>query len=113
MYYEFSVTSPTNIKSVATYRQRIREIIYGQMRNVFAKSRFMNVFFWLLAVFFIPLSVLYLCGCILEILFDTILFPLSLVPVVRIIPTVVRIAIWSLTVAIGCFSCVDMVYDMD
>lgn len=113
MYYEFSVTPPTNIKSVATYRQRMREIIYGQMRNVFAKGRFMNVFFWLLAVFFIPLSVLYLFGCVLEILFDTILFPLSLVPVVRIIPTAVRIAVWSLTVAIGCFSCVDMVYDID
>lgn len=113
MYYEFSVTPPTNIKSVETYRQRMREIIYGQMRNVFAKGRFMSGFFWLLAVFFIPLSVLYLFGCILEILFDTILFPLSLVPVVRIIPTAVRIAVWSLTVAIGCFSCVDMVYDID
>lgn len=45
MYYEFSVTPPTNIESVATYRQRMREIIYGQMRNVFAKGRFMNVFF--------------------------------------------------------------------
>ena len=113
MYYEFSVTPPTNIKSVATYRQRMREIIYGQMRTIFAKGRFMNVFFWLLAVFFIPLSVLYLFGCVLEILFDTILFPLSLVPIVRIIPTAVRIAVWSLTVAIGCFSCVDMVYDID
>lgn len=113
MLYTYEITPPTNIKSVATYRQRMREIIYGQMRNVFAKGRFMNVFFWLLAVFFIPLSVLYLFGCVLEILFDTILFPLSLVPIVRIIPTVMRIAVWSLTVAIGCFSCVDMVYDID
>lgn len=113
MYYEFSVTPPTNIKSVASYRRRMCEIICGQMRNVFAKGRFMSVFFWLLAVFFIPLSVIYLFGCVVEIVFDTILFPLSLVPVVRIIPTAVRIAIWSLTVAIGCFSCIDMVYDID
>lgn len=110
MYYEFSVTPPTNIESVATYRQRMREIIYGQMKNVFAKGRFISPFFWLFCIVFIPLSLVYLFGCIMEIFVDTLLFPLSLIPVVRVIPTAVRIAVWSLTVAVGCFSCVDMVY---
>ncbi len=113
MYYEFSVSPPTNIKSVTTYKRRMREIVCGQMKNVFAKGRFMSPFFWLFCIVFIPLSVVYLFGCIMEIFVDTFLFPLSLIPILRVIPTAARIAVWSLTVAVGCFSCVDMVYEVD
>ena len=113
MDYELSESPPTNIKTETTYKRRRRAIVCGQMKNGFAKGRLMSPCFGRFCIELIPLSVVYLFGCIIEIFVDTFLFPLSLIPFLRVIPTAARIAVWSLTVAVGCFSCVDMVYEVD
>ena len=45
MFYTYEITPPTNIKSATSYKRRIREIVCGQMKNVFAKGRFISPFF--------------------------------------------------------------------
>lgn len=112
MYYSYEVTTPTKIESVDSYERRIDEIIYGQMNNVIRKERFMSPFFWLFAILFIPLSVVYLIICICEIITDTVLLPLFCVPYVRIIPFIVSSIIWGIGVAIGIFALVPLTYDI-
>lgn len=113
MFYTYEVTAPTKIKSVKTYKKRVYEITHGQIKNVVIKERFIHPFFWLLAIFFIPLSVVYLFLCLCEIVVDTILLPLSCVPYLRGVAVFVSIVVWSLCVCVGCISIIPMTYDLD
>lgn len=47
---------------------------------------------------------------LLEIVIDTILLPLSLIPIVRVIPIGIEAMLWGLEMAIGYFSATDLVY---
>lgn len=112
MYYTYEVTAPTKIKSVASYKERINEITHGQMRNIVLKERFSSPFFWLLSVIFIPMSVVYFLLCLCEIVVDTVLLPLSCIPIIRGITFVISAAVWGLGVAIGVFALVPLTYDV-
>lgn len=114
MFYSVETTMPTlNIKTVEDYKERVREILKGQLRELIQPYRFLNVFFWIFCLIAIPCSIIYAALSIVELVFDTIFLPVSLLPVVRKIPFVVSVLIWSLTFAIGLFSCVNLAYDID
>lgn len=113
MYYSFSVTPPTRVVSINTYKQRIKEIVLGQIKNLFNPAKLLSWYFWLFAVFFIPFSLIYLSCCLAEIIIDTVFLPLSLIPYVRFLSLTAQVLIWSLSIAIGCFSCTDLTYSID
>ena len=113
MYYTYEVTAPTKIKSIESYKERIFEIVHGQMRNIVLKERFSSPFFWLLSVIFIPMSVVYFLLCLCEIVVDTVLLPLSCVPIIRGITFVISTTVWALCVAIGIFALVPLTYNVD
>ncbi len=112
MRYNLEFTPLTRIKSIATYLQRVREIFCGQIKNLFSPARFLTWFFWVFAIFFIPCSMIYFAFSFVEFIMDSILLVLFLIPIVRIVPTAIEIIIWSLTIAIGRFSFVDLTYDV-
>lgn len=113
MYYQIEYTKPTLIiKNVYEYKKRIREIVLGQLKELITPTRFMNVFFWLFSIFYIPFSLIYATLSLLEIIVDSILLPFSLVPIITYIPTIIRTLLWSLTLSIGVFSCVNLAYDL-
>lgn len=113
MYYSYQVTPPTKIECVADYKERIYEITHGQMRNIVLKERLLNPFFWLFSVIAIPMSVAYFLLCLCEIIVDTILLPFFCIPIVRYIPFLVSVVVWSLGIAIGIFAFVPLTYDVD
>lgn len=112
MRYNIEFTPLTKIKSWSTYKRRVREIFLGQIKNLFSPARFMNWFFWLFAIFFIPCSLIFFALSIVEFLLDTIFLPLFLIPIIRVLPFAIELIVWSLTVAIGRFSFVDLTYDI-
>lgn len=113
MYYSYDVTMPTKIESVADYKERIYEIVHGQMKNIVLKERVLNPFFWLFSVVAIPMSIAYCLLCICEIFVDTILLPFFCIPYVRGIPFIVSVIVWSIGIAIGIFAFVPLTYDVD
>lgn len=113
MYYSYDVTTPTKIENVAEYKERIYEIVHGQMKNIVLKERVLNPFFWLFSVIAIPMSIAYCLLCICEIFVDTILLPFFCIPYVRGIPFVASVIIWSIGVAIGIFAFVPLTYDVN
>lgn len=112
MYYNVRVTVPTKIVSLQTYKRRIREIVSGQLRGLFSPLRFKSWFFWLFSIFYIPCSIWYFAFCLLEIIADSVLLPISLIPKVRIISYAIQLIIWSFTSAVGCFSFIDQTYNL-
>ena len=100
------------INNLADYKQRITEIIKGQLRELIRPSRFTNIRFWIFSIFYIPFSLLYILFSLLEIIVDTIFLPIFMIPGIRIVPTIFMITIWSFTIAIGCFSFVNLKYDL-
>ena len=114
MRYEIIYTKPSlKIQSVDDYKIRIIEIVKGQMRELIQPYRFLNIYFWLFAIFYIPFSFLYLAFCLVELIFDTVFLPLSLTPVIRILPFIIASVVWGCTYAVGVFSCVSLVYDVN
>ncbi|MBE5738714.1 MAG: hypothetical protein E7354_03205 [Clostridiales bacterium] len=113
MYYNVRMTPPTRVVSIDTYKRRIKEIVYGQLKNLFNPMKLRSWYFWLFAIFFIPCSLIYLCCCLAEIVVDTIFLPLALIPYVRFISLTAQVIIWSLGIAIGCFTCTDLTYSID
>lgn len=113
MYYNVRMTPPTRVVSIDTYKRRIKEIVCGQLKNLFNPIKLKMIYFWLFAIIFIPCSLWYLCCCLAEIIIDTILLPLALIPYVRFISLTTQVIIWSLGIAIGCFSCTDLTYSID
>lgn len=112
MYYTVRMTPPTRVVSIDTYKRRIKEIVLGQIKNLFNPAKLLSWYFWVFAVFFIPCSIIYLICCLGEIVIDTIFLPLSLIPYVRFISLAAQVLIWSLSNAIGCFSCTDLTYNV-
>lgn len=110
MHYQFEVTIPTKIRSVETYRDRIGEIVFGQLKNAFDPYKLANIFFWVLCLLAIPMTIIYAALCLFEIVIDTVLLPISLIPFVRAIPMAIETIVWSAQAAIGYFSCTDQVY---
>lgn len=113
MYYTYEVTMPTKIESVDTYKERVYEIVHGQMKNVVMKERLLHPFFLILSPFFIPLSVVYLVLCLIEIVVDTILLPLFCIPYIRGLAVFISIVVWASGVAVGCISLIPLTYDVD
>jgi len=111
MYYTIDVTRPTRVQSIETYKKRNKEIVFGQLRNTFLKEKFQTFFFWLLCVFIVPFMLVYSLLCLLEIVVNTILLPISLVPYLRGITLVIQALIWGLEVAIGYFSLTPQTYE--
>lgn len=113
MFYTIETTVPTKITSIETYKDRIREIVKGQMKNVFAPYRFKMIMFWLLLFLTVPMSIVYLLSCLFEIVFDTIFLPIFLVPYLRGVPFVVSMLIYGFGVAVSLFALIPAVYDKD
>lgn len=113
MYYTYDVTMPTKIESVETYKERVYEIVHGQMKNVVMKERLTHPFFLILSPFFIPLSLIYLIICLCEIVVDTILLPLFCIPYIRGIAFFVSVIIWALGICVGTVSVIPLTYDVD
>lgn len=105
-------TKPTKIRSLETYKRRMKEIVFGQIRNLYRKERLLNPLFWVFAIWYIPLSCMYESLCWVEAIFDTLLLPFALIPVIRIIPNFIQMFIFYFTAAVGCF-CVDQTYQLD
>lgn len=113
MYYTFETTVPTKINSVKTYKERVKEIFFGQLKNVFEPARFANIFFWLICFLTIPMSLMYIVFCFAEIVFDTLFFPLLIVPYLRVIPYFITMLIYGFGAAIGLFAMVPLTYEKD
>lgn len=113
MYYEFEVTKPTKINSIETYKRRVGEIIKGQLKGLVNKARFINPFFWLLIFYVVPLNLCYAVLSLLEIVVNTILLPIYLIPYLRGLAMFITIIVWSLGVTIGRISLVDLTYEID
>lgn len=113
MYYTYDVTMPTKIESVDTYKERVYEIVYGQMKNVVMKERLLHPFFLILSPVFIPLSLIYLAVCLCEIVVDTILLPLFCIPYIRGIAFLVSAIVWALGICVGTVSVIPLSYDVD
>lgn len=113
MYYEFEVTKPTKINSIETYKRRMREIIKGQLKGLVKKERFINPFFWILVFYVVPLNLCYAVLSLLEIVVNTLLLPIYLIPYLRGIAMFITIIIWSLGITIGRISLVDLTYSID
>ena len=117
MLYEVKFTMPTlKIKTVDDYKERVREILFWQIKDTaISKIAGFDILLhltcledFLIAIFFImwsaitlPFAIAYIALCIVELLAVTLLLPLFLVPVIRIIPTAIEIAFWSCSVAVG------------
>ena len=120
MFYEFKYTQPTlKIKSVEDYKTRANEIIAWQIKDtlyskwvgfesLFQSKSFDDVLFSLGIILFstitLPFTLVYVLLCLTELLLDTIFLPLFLVPVIRIIPTIITVAVWCVSIAIGIFA---------
>jgi len=113
MYYDLTTSIPTKITSIETYKMRIEEIVKGQLKNLFDLTILKSLFFWIFAILLIPLRAHYFIFCILEIVINTILLPLYLIPGIRKIAFFISIIIWALGVAVGRFSGVDLTYNIE
>ncbi len=119
MLYEINFTMPTlKIKDIEDYKTRVEEILFWQVKDTLAMKtvafkgiadiRSLGDFFLILAMILfslitLPFAIAYLVICFLELLLYTIFLPLYLIPIVRILPTIVCTAVWSLSVAVGFF----------
>lgn len=120
MFYTFKYTMPTlKIKSVDDYKTRANEILSWQIKDTLQSKwiGFASLFqskslddillclgFMLFSIITLPFTFLYVVLCLTELFLDTIFLPLFLVPVVRIIPTVITVIVWALSFAIGVFA---------
>lgn len=121
MFYSVKYTMPTlKIKTVENYKTRINEILSWQIKDTLQSKWivFASLFqsktlddvllclgFMLLSIITLPFMLLYVVLCLTELFLDTLFFPLFLVPVVRIIPTVIVVIVWALSFCIGLFAC--------
>ena len=120
MFYKFNYTMPAlKIKSANDYKQRVNEIIFWQIKETLQlkATAFISLFqirtfedfllsFALLlwAVITIPFTLLYFALCFIEMLIETLLFPLFLIPIVRYLPFIIVVIIWALSLGIGIFA---------
>lgn len=114
MYYRVEFTRPTlKFENIDDYKDRVIEIVKGQIGELVRPYRFLNPVFWIFCIFYIPFSFIYAALSIVELLADTILLPFHLIPYVRVIPMFISIIIWAATLSIGVFSCVNLQYDVN
>ena len=120
MFYEIKFTMPAlKIKNSDGYKIRVKEILCWQMKDtvlskasgfvaLFQSRSFddfmLSLFLIAWSVITIPFAIVYILLCFVELIAETVLFPLFLVPVIRILPIAVATIIWSLSFAIGVFS---------
>ena len=120
MFYKFNYTMPTlKIKSSKDYRQRVNEILFWQLKetvqlkttafiSMFQIRTFedflYSLFFVLWAIITLPFTLLYFILCITELVVETLLFPIYLIPILRIVPIVITTIIWALSLGIGIFA---------
>ena len=118
MFIEVEYTKPTVIKSIDDYKDRVEEILFWQIKDtvlvkilpfaeIFKSKTFEDLFWCLILIIFsvlgLPFSVAYICLSLVELLVNTILLPLYLIPLVRIIPTTVWVIIWACEFTVGIF----------
>lgn len=120
MFYTVKYTMPTlKIKTVEDYKTRVNEILSWQIKDtlqskwigfasLFQSKSLDDVFlclgFMLFSIITLPFTLLYVVLCLTELLLDTLFLPLFLVPVIRIIPTVIVVIVWALSFGIGVFA---------
>lgn len=120
MFYEVKFTMPTlKIKTIDDYKERVNEILFWQIKDTaVSKITGFDILFhltcfedFLLALFFIgwsiitlPFTLAYIALCFVELLVATLLLPLFLIPIIRIIPTIIETIVWSCSFAIGVFA---------
>ena len=120
MSNEIFFTVPTlKILTVADYKERVNEILFWQIKETFTnkisgltiifQSKSIEDFLLSLLVLAwtiitLPFTLVYFTLCLIDLMAITILLPLYLIPVVRILPITVETLIWSLSIAIGAWS---------
>lgn len=120
MFYTVKYTMPTlKIKTVEDYKTRVDEILFWQIKDTLQSKwiGFASLFqsktlddvllslgLMLFGIITLPFTLLYVLLCIAELLLDSLFLPLFLVPIARIIPTVVAVMVWSLSFAVGVFA---------
>lgn len=120
MFYTVKYTMPTlKIKTVEDYKTRVDEILFWQIKDTLQSKwiGFASLFqsktlddvllslgLMLFGIITLPFTLLYVALCIAELLLDSLFLPLFLVPIARIIPTVVAVMVWSLSFAVGVFA---------
>ena len=120
MFYTFKYTMPTlKIKSVDDYKTRANEILSWQIKDtlyskwigfgsLFQSKSFDDILFslglMLLSIITLPFTLLYVLLCLTELLLETLFLPLFLVPVLRILPTIIIVVVWALSLGIGIFA---------
>ncbi len=119
MFYQVSYTQPTlKIKRVEDYKARVKEIVFWQIKDTLSlkwtaftslfeirslEDFFLAAFMFLFSLLALPFAIVYLALCVVELALDSLLLPLYLIPVVRILPTVVCVAVWATSFAVGIF----------
>ena len=112
-------TFPTiKIKSVDDYKTRVEEIFSWQIKDTllgkvntiascFKIGSFLDIFLSLFMLCWIvctlPFTVAYIILCLTELIVDTLLLPLCLIPVVRILPIIAIFIVWDISMVLGIF----------
>ncbi|MBQ3642485.1 hypothetical protein II906_11265 [bacterium] len=120
MYYKIKFTMPSlKIKTVDDYKTRTHEILSWQIKEtvkikalgfatLFQSKSFddilLSLMFILFSIITLPFTFLYVLLCLTELLIITILLPLFLVPILRILPTTISIIIWAVSFSVGIFA---------
>lgn len=120
MFYTFKYTMPTlKIKSVDDYKTRANEILSWQIKDtlyskwigfssLFQSKSFDDILFslglMLFGIITLPFTLLYVLLCLTELLLETLFLPLFLVPVIRILPTIIIVIVWAVSLGIGIFA---------
>ena len=112
---KFTVPS-LKIKSVADYKARAREILGWQIKQtvsqkcvglgaIFSARALDDIPLVLLISVFslitLPFSLVYVLLCLVELALATLLLPLFLLPVIRVLPIAAITLVWALSVAVG------------
>ena len=107
------------IKTVDDYKTRTHEILSWQIKEtvkikalgfatLFQSKSFddilLSLMFILFSIITLPFTFLYVLLCLTELLIITILLPLFLVPILRILPTTISIIIWAVSFSVGIFA---------
>ena len=120
MFYTIKYTMPTlKIKTVEDYKTRVNEILSWQIKDTLQSKwiGFASLFqsksiddillclgFMLFSIITLPFTLLYVVLCLTELLLDTLFLPLFLVPIVRVVPTIIVVIVWALSLAVGVFA---------
>lgn len=120
MFYTVKYTKPTlKIQTVKDYKTRVNEILSWQIKDtlqskwigfssLFKSTSFDDVLLclglMLFSIITIPFTILYVVLSLTELLLESIFLLLFLVPVVRIIPTVIVVIVWALSLAVEVFA---------